>query len=695
MSIWLKQKMPILSYFIIFVLIMNGLWVTLDLPKPRQAAHAVTQMVLFWDNANGSVPTGWTTDATYNSYMIRGNSTAGGTGGSDADHSHTITNLTVDNANTGTTTRSNKGGTLVAPQVHTHNIAASSTGTAGSVPAYRGLMVMTYDAGVPTTLPAKAIVLFDNTGVFSQAGFTRYSDQDGKFIRGAATAGGTGGSNALHGHSTVSFLTGNSTTSQDAYGGVGATVVSNVHTHSLAGGTTDTDGDVRPPYVDTVLATVDSNGTAIPADMIAMFSGAPSASWSVLSDVGGAFYQKYMSGAATYTAGLGSATHTHAKTGGYTSTTFTAATLVTTGAPAANAATSHGHTLLIPTFSTANNAPAYKDVIVAKKLATYTPQMNNWQWYADEDDITPGTAYAAENTTAPQAEMGQNIPLKLRINITETGGVAENDSRKVLQYSTDGTGWTNVGERASTTTIFRYYNGGGADNVTLPSKLLSDSSEVSLGIHDESNSDSPNFSDHPASTKVEFEYTIEGYSMTAGVNYIFRLYDQVLAAAIPLASLKTYPTFTAAASFSLTNSSPPSVYLGTWALGAGGKHTYKFVVGEEITNRDNRGISGGNSSGWTCSVEVTTQLKSGANEINKSDMYWISYTTDITSPYDAPTTGMSGNSGELMSSAVTVITVSGSGYQGLGGFTMLPTIEIRSAPASGDYTSGVLTFTTI
>ncbi len=78
MSIWVRKKMPVLSYLMIFVLIMNCLWVTLDLPKPHQSAHASTAMVLFWDNANGAVPTGWTTDATYNNYMIRGNSTARG-----------------------------------------------------------------------------------------------------------------------------------------------------------------------------------------------------------------------------------------------------------------------------------------------------------------------------------------------------------------------------------------------------------------------------------------------------------------------------------------------------------------------------------------------------------------------------------------------------------------------------------------
>ncbi len=450
------------------------------------------------------------------------------------------------------------------------------------MPAYRGLMVMTCDAGVPTTLPANAIVLFDNTGVFSQAGFTRYSARIAPLSGEPLLPGGTGGSNALHGHSTVSFLTGNSTTSQDAYGGAGATVVSNVHTHSLAGGTTDTDGDVRPPYVNVVLATVDSNGTAIPTDMIAMFNGTPSAAWSVLSDVGGAFYQKYMSGAATYTAGLGSATHTHAKTGGYTSSTFNAAALVTIGLPAANAATGHGHTLLIPTFSTANNAPAYKDVMVAKKLAVYTPNMNNWQWFADEGDETPGTVYANETTGAtpnepPQAEMGKNIPLKLRINITETGGVAENDSRKKLQWSTDQSTWTDVVEAgAPGQFVYTTDISGGDDNVLIIDDLLTGTTQ--LGIHNESNLTGATNSDHTASAILELEYAFEiGANAIVNTAYYFQLYDEVLAAAIPLASGKCYPKLTTATAFSLTVSAPGGVF-GHLDLGSGGQ-TYLYVCG--------------------------------------------------------------------------------------------------------------------
>ncbi|MFH1088390.1 MAG: hypothetical protein V1719_00945 [Patescibacteria group bacterium] len=335
-----------------------------------QPAQAVTQMVLFWDNTNGSVPTGWTQDTSYNNYMLRGNSTAGGTGGSDTAHSHTITNSVTGTSANPVSPQQKKGTVTVADDIHTHNITSSSTGTAGSVPAYRELMVMTYDGGVPTVLPAKAIALFDTTGAFGVSGFTQYSAQNGTFIRGAATAGGTGGSNALHQHTSVSIDTGSPNTTQTVMVAGTAYYGSSIaHTHSVTGGTTDTDGDIRPPYADVVLATVDSADTPIPTGMIAMFNGSPDVTWSVLSNGGGAFNVKYMSGAATYTAGLGSATHIHNKTGGYTFNTWTAATGMGSGVPAKAVAGTHSHALTTPTFSTANNAPAYKDVIIAKKLA--------------------------------------------------------------------------------------------------------------------------------------------------------------------------------------------------------------------------------------------------------------------------------------------------------------------------------------
>ncbi len=327
-------------------------------------------------------------------------------------------------------------------------------------------------------------------------------------------------------------------------------------------------------------------------------------------------------------------------------------------------------------------------------IAGYTPKMNNWRWYADEaTDTSAGaltTAYAAENTVSPQEENGKSIPYKLRINLTETGGIAENNSRKILQYSTDQSTWFIVGSTTDTLIAWRFYDGGGADNAVINTVVLTDSSGASKGILDESSSSAPSNSDHPASTTVEWEFSIENYDATANTTYYFNIKDEVLDANIPLGALKTYPQVTTATAYNLSVSSPAGVYLGSFQLGSTPPHEYVFVGGEEITIRDNRGQTSGNSSGWSLTADVTTELNVGGYTITKANTYWIS--NSITGLYAAPTTGISTQSGSYMSSAVTAASVSGSGKNGLGGFTQLPTLRLYGMTGVGNYT-GVITMT--
>ncbi|MFH1088294.1 MAG: hypothetical protein V1719_00425 [Patescibacteria group bacterium] len=242
----------------------------------------------------------------------------------------------------------------------------------------------------------------------------------------------------------------------------------------------------------------------------------------------------------------------------------------------------------------------------------YRPQINNWQWYADEEDTTPGTAYAAENTAPPQVEMGKSIGFKLRINLTEVGGLAENNNRKKLYYATSTAGpWTEVGTTTDLSAAWRYYDAGGSDNGVLPSVLLTGSSSTYKGIHNESNSDSPSNSDHVASTTTEFEYCIENYDAAVSTTYYFGLFDQTTGL-IALASGKSFPSLTTASAYNLSlETAPSAVYLGSWQIGSSEYHSYTFgslAAGEEITMRDNRGQSAGNSAGWTLSADITTEL---------------------------------------------------------------------------------------
>lgn len=692
MSIWVCKKMPILSYFVVFILIMNGLWVTLDLPEPRQAAHAALQMIAFWDSGSGGVPTGWTsistyaTDAFYDRYIYAGD-TYSATGGAPA-HAHSMTYFSETNSPP-LANFDNSTGSTASPGAHSHgSLAGESITAADNLPAYNNLIVMSYDDGVPTTLASGIILMFTTSD--TSTNWQLYSAQNTKFLRGAASTAASGNSTPTH---TVASGLGPSANSQ-VIGGTGVETASLVnHQHAAGVGTATNAPSIEPPYMEVVFQQTTAS-TALRDGMIAGFnSPVVGASWMLLSGGGGDYYQKFIKGdnAGALVAG-GAATHSHTTvtpTTGLSTSTATRDGLPNDQSTATNL---HTHTVTITLEANVDHTPEYAELVLAEYNPSYTPQMNNWRWYADEEDEAVDTYYANENTAAPQAEMGQNTRVKLRINLTETGGAGENDSRKVLRYSTDQSNWVDVGAIGSSTAVFRYYNGGGADNDTLSlgSTVLSDSDPTSRGIHNESDSAGPSKSDHPASTIVEFEYCIEGRAMVAADRYYFSLYDEVLAAAIPLGDGKSYPYFQALAAFALSVSGPGDVDLGSWALGAGGKHTYNFVGGEEITSRDDRGLNGATSYGWTLAVEVTTPLVSGANTIPAADTYWI--TNTITGLFAAPTTSMSGNAGEHMSAAVTAITAMASGYSGMGGYTILPTIEIHSAPATGSY-AGVITFT--
>ncbi len=434
-----------------------------------------------------------------------------------------------------------------------------------------------------------------------------------------------------------------------------------------------------------------------------------------------------------------------------------------------------------------------RSITAFSTLYNHMPQIKTWRWYADEEDATPGTAYEAEDTAPPQAEMGKSIAMKLRITIDEVGGQAENNNRKKIYYSTGSTGpWTEVGRTVDTLFAWRYYDGdtGGAndgdDNTVLDATVLSGS--PSAGIYNKSNSTGPSNSDHAANAIVEHEFSIENYNATANTTYYFAFFDEDLGL-IPPATGSSLPNLTTASAYDLSIIVPSFVDLGSWQLGDGDYSTYTFTGPTEIVApRDNRGQTAGDSSGWSLAADMSTELYfptapgycgsvaftgSGVDDmtidfcentlsaqtdykivildtpgpdlfewykdgggfpegmgecltipvwieenifiifgaetghtigdyweftaypatnttITRNNNYWI--TNTISGKYDAPTTGISGNAGEYMSSAVTAASSTASGKNGLGGFDFQPTLRTYNASVAGEYT-GVLTFT--
>jgi hypothetical protein len=462
----ISRQLSIVSYFLILTLLFgSSLW-PIILSKPKEAIAATGNMHLFW--AGGAAPSGWdiVSDGSGEDFyqrFIKGAATYSGTGGATT-HTHTYAANVL---NTGSQGRVTTSGSALNIKNHTgHTAATPAITTASNLPVYRNLEVIEYASGVPTTIPDGAIAIFDSA---PPDGWTSISGAGGnynqKFPRAAENATSTAGSNThTHTMSAQSVSAAGSSTrvlsgSPVAYCAIGG------HTHTITTKTVATlSRDNIPPYIDVILASKDAEDPdgAVPVGMIGMFDDTLSYGWTSVSGVGQPFNGKYIRGNTSYDAtGGGALTNDHDAGGGETdayivSDGSNSGNTVTCGANTTSdtsaAWTGHAHVISFTTFNAANHEPPYRGVIFAKRTAVYEPQSYNWQWYADEEDSTPGTQYANINTAPPQEEMGKSISFKLRVNFEEVGEVAGNNSRKHIQYSTSTGGpWTAMGAQADTT----------------------------------------------------------------------------------------------------------------------------------------------------------------------------------------------------------------------------------------------------
>lgn len=316
-------------------------------------------MLLLWDG--GSAPSGWScvscnSGETYYQKFLRGNTTAGGTAGS-ATSTHTA------NATIGASTEAGRdtAGTGVIEN-HTHT-STPTIAPAANLPVYRQLKVIRADSsGTPGTIPSGAITLFDAA---VPSGWTRYSAQDGSYVRGEGTAGTTGGSNShTHGISG-STSTGIGTVAAPDGAGGQAPVATDTHTHTYSG-TSDSQSN-EPLYIDTIFGKASSD-TSVPTNMLAMWDNPIPGAWTTQSGATDPFYQKFAKPAATYGGTGGAATHTHGTTN--LTSSGPSATVNSRTNTSTTSSNTHTHSVSINTFSAASNLPPYVDVIVAKLSGT-------------------------------------------------------------------------------------------------------------------------------------------------------------------------------------------------------------------------------------------------------------------------------------------------------------------------------------
>lgn len=164
---------------------------------------------------------------------------------------------------------------------------------------------------------------------------------------------------------------------------------------------------------------------------------------------------------------------------------------------------------------------------------TYTPRSQNWRWYSDYANETPTTDLASENV-APSTITDEQI-IKLRVTLKETFDIGYADLKFKLQYSTVSDFSSDVNDVVETgsciaTSPWCYADGGGADNVKITTKVLSDADSCAAsvgngcGTHNETGTAGSSFT-HVKSAATEYEFTVQNKDSIYNTTYFFRAYD--------------------------------------------------------------------------------------------------------------------------------------------------------------------------
>jgi len=186
-----------------------------------------------------TTPENWTRFSALDDKFPTGALSYGGTGGA-ATHTHTTTGgyttSVQDNLN------EDSSGTSRGAGPHTHITLNGTTGAASSIPPYYDMVFASKDSAG-----------YANSGLISittgtpPLGWTRFTNLDGKFLRGATTSGGTGGT-TTHTHS-VSIYTNNGNASNRSSGTRITSAAATSHSHSCS--TNTTSASQLPSYIET------------------------------------------------------------------------------------------------------------------------------------------------------------------------------------------------------------------------------------------------------------------------------------------------------------------------------------------------------------------------------------------------------------------------------------------------------------
>jgi hypothetical protein len=520
---------------IVLLLVVMMIWnVTWYLPQHTKAVTA--NMMLFWDPAFGSTPSGWSVITTFDGKFPRGDTIAnyGTTGGAGAPYTPTTASVTVGAPSV--LANGNGNNATVSTSTHTHPAPTVTIGSDsnGDLPAYRSLELIKYGSGIPNVIPGGAIAMFDTNSPSVPSGFTRLSAQDTQMIRVNSSVA-TGGSDTETNSVTIGAIANSASAGSSTGTGAGAPLAETVHANSApaAGNTTAT--STLPPYVVPLLAQANADYPTIPVGMVAMFDGDPSTGWVVLSGTGGAYNQQFLRPDSTSSlTSAGATTHTPPT---YTATSGTVTTTSTHNSKNnggfTNADQSHTHDITV-TFNSVSNLPPYFNVVIAQKMS-FTLQAYRWYVDANTENITDpwpsGGTDIAQNTTltvlpavylSPQV----NDQLRLRVQLlVSSQALPASHLQFKLQYkagsdSSCTTGsWTDVGTGAwvyGTNTV--------TDGTTLTVSKLSPASST-LEIFSKSAASGNNPNAISAGNTGEYDFLIKNASAPTSSQYSFRLIE--------------------------------------------------------------------------------------------------------------------------------------------------------------------------
>lgn len=320
-------------------------------------------VILLWDTANGSVPTGWSCvscapgDILYQKFP-RAAASAGGTGGSDTG-GH---DLTSPSASVGAGTQGDTASATSAADTHTHTWnypTGPNTSTPDIKPPYQDLKFIIGPA--IGSWPQNVIAPFRTTTI--PTGWTSYSAMTGNYLRGENN-NSTGGS-TTHTHTANALTSGASVGTVVSRSGSGVSLADAGHTHTIGGDTLTADNN-DPSFV-TVAFYRHTNTAAVVPDALGFFDySAVPGNWTTLSNA--APYQNNLLKGATSSLEStgGRATHNHGgsitmtSSGPNSSSNRNNSTTAITGG-----SSTHTHNVTY-TISSASTMPAYRDMVVAK-----------------------------------------------------------------------------------------------------------------------------------------------------------------------------------------------------------------------------------------------------------------------------------------------------------------------------------------